>query len=425
MSEPSAGERSPAWPLLGAIAVVLLGSRALWILWAQTVPVSDFAVHHELAVRIAAGAPLDLPLTSRLGGWGYPVALGLVYRLLGAGPFAAGLFDLLLAGLSLVLVAVLAARVGGRRAGTFAAVLFLAWPEQLVFSSVLATEHLAVALTLLALILLVPGPQVGSLARSAAAGAATGLAVAVRPALVSLAAAGTASLLLDARSRGTRAASAAVFAVAALATVLLWNGSVHRALGTGPIGSGWYSLMVGANAATGGKWSEEDLAAFVSRSGEAPAHDFARREALRRIESQGARYAALVLRKMGTLWRDDRFAWRWSTAEDGGRVATPARTAAYRTASDVFHALVWILAVLGAASAAIAPRGRPAANAQGARLLLLFLASGTLVHGVLETQSRYHYALEPAALVLAAVALDRISSSDGWVRSRRAAARAG
>jgi hypothetical protein len=50
-------------------------------------------------------------------------------------------------------------------------------------------------------------------------------------------------------------------------------------------------------------------------------------------------------------------------------------------------------------------------GAVGPRLLVLFLASGTILHAIFETQARYHYALEPAVLVLAAVAIDRSTSS--------------
>jgi hypothetical protein len=411
MDPSTVGERSPARWLVGAAVGLLLASRAPWIFWARTTPVSDFAVYHELAARIASGSDLDPPLSSRLAGWGYPVALGALYRAFGAGLPVAWSFDLLLAAISLVLLVVLTARVAGRRAATFAAALFLVWPEQLVYSSVLASEHLALALTLLALILLVPGPRgatSGAAVRSAAAGVAAGLALSVRPALVSLAVAGTASLMPAMRSAASRTAVSAAFAIAVLATVWLWNGALYRALGTGPVGSGWYSLMVGANEATGGKWSKEDLAAFASRSADAPADGFARREALHRIETLGGRYVGLVLRKMGALWRDDGLALRWSTAGRGARGTPAALETAYRGASTIFHLALWVLALVGAAYAAFQTGARSEASARGALLLVLFVAAGTLLHGVLETQSRYHYVLEPALLVLAAVALDRL-----------------
>lgn len=384
----------------------------------KTVPVSDFAIFHQLAAQIAAGGRLDPPLWERLGGWGYPVALGFVYRLLGTGTFTAELFNLLLGVLSVLLLAVLTARVAGRRAAMFAGLLFLCWPEQLVLSSVLASEHLAMMLTLIALVLLVPTAE-ASRYRSIAAGAVAGLAVVVRPALASLAVAGTVSLLLNPRSYVSRAISVASFVIALLATVVMWNGCVSRTLVAGELGSGWYSLMVGANASTGGKWSQHDLNAFASRSGWAQANEFARGEALRRIKSLGPRYASLMLQKMGTLWWDDGFAWRWSTGKIEGRLADSAGTVAYRGAAVLFHGLVWVLAIIGAGGVLKSLAFFGGVKLQGTRLLVTFVASGTVLHGVLETQPRYHYALEPALLVLAAVALDQLlSAGQRWVAPR-------
>ena len=71
----------------------------LWVLLVNTQPFSDFAYYDGLARQIAAGGPWGDTYTSV----GYPVVLGLVYRIFGSSLAAAKIFNLTLTFVNYVL----------------------------------------------------------------------------------------------------------------------------------------------------------------------------------------------------------------------------------------------------------------------------------------------------------------------------------
>ncbi|CAB1245687.1 membrane hypothetical protein [Clostridiaceae bacterium BL-3] len=118
----------------------------LWVLLVNTQPFSDFAYYDGLARQIAAGGPWGDTYTSV----GYPVVLGLVYRIFGSSLAAAKIFNLTLTFVNYVLFYKILKKADlseKRRKFTYG--LFVVFPSNIFYNSILAGEILFTAILLL------------------------------------------------------------------------------------------------------------------------------------------------------------------------------------------------------------------------------------------------------------------------------------
>jgi hypothetical protein len=395
---------------LAAAAVLLIVTRAAWAAWTPSQPVSDFRLYDDLARTFAAGEPPPYrwPRMAIVAAWGYPVALAAVYAVAGAGVSVAKAFNVALAAAALLAQYLLAREVGGRSAARFAASLFVLWPGQLVYVGVLGSEHLALPLLLFGLWCVSRAIDAEAdeptMVALVGAGALLACAFVTRSALGTALLASLVALSLDRTRRPSRrlARCAVVLGVFA-ATTASYSALLERSLGAAPVSGGWWSVLVGANAASGGGWNVADVELFTSHPDLASANRFARDEAWRRISSDPDGYVLLAARKIGVLWGDASYPTFWSTvAMEESPAATRLASIAWKLgmAMQVFHRLVLALGVVGVVLAAVGRRAR-----RGAGPLLLFLAIATLAHGVVESQPRYNYPLQPIVFVFAGMAL--------------------
>jgi 4-amino-4-deoxy-L-arabinose transferase-like glycosyltransferase len=391
-----------------AVAVALfLVTRLAWILVVPTRPVWDFAQFHDLATAFANGLPvaslLEHDWSISLASWGYPFALAGVYALFGASVTVGKLANLAAGALTLVLVFALVRRLASPREARVAATLFLLWPAQLVFSGVLASEHFATAALLAALVVLTPmiTRSDAGRGRSAVAGLLLGVAYVVRsPLLVALPATLLALLL---RGPRRRAAARVLIVVAAFCTTYGAYVATLRVLHhVTPEPQGWTQLLHGTNTASGGTFNTEDFEAMRAQGSPPRVLAFARAQALHRIASSPFGYLRLASRKTLTLWGDDDYAGYWAFMDLGPQGPSSllfGREDEVDVVADAFHAGLLVLAVVALARLLREPRDG------GVLLLLLVLLGCTALHGLLEVQPRYHYAVEPALFAIAAIGL--------------------
>jgi len=407
---PLIARRSARWARAGnvalaALVLVFAASRVAWVLTVSTQPVSDFAGYHALAVMFSQGKVTTWwPLGTSVAAWGYPFALGQVLRILPRGAdglLVAKLLNVVAGLAALVLLYRVADRAAGRRSALLAALLFVAWPGELFFTSVLASEHLAVVALLLAVDLVLPllGDRPPGWARAALAGVVLAAAFLIRSALI--VALPCVAVALLASHRPTRRAAAlalvvgATFLLATRASVV----GLRTAYGVTPVSSAWWSLLTGTNVDSDGSFSTADRDRFFAHRSIAEADAFARAEIVRRLTTEPMRLARLFWRKSINLWRADDYACFWSTVRlaDTGPAPDGAAHAAMDVAAQSFHLAVLALAVLGcwrSARSRVAP---------GIALMLFLIAAGTLLHALLESQARYHFVMQPWVLVLAAL----------------------
>jgi 4-amino-4-deoxy-L-arabinose transferase-like glycosyltransferase len=102
---------------------------------------------------------LSVPETNRMPG--YPVLIAAVYRVFGRKPFLLGLLNVLLSTGTLVLLSILARRLFGPRAATFAVLLLALDPSSFHYASVVLTDTPFAFLLLLGVLLLAAAQSVG------------------------------------------------------------------------------------------------------------------------------------------------------------------------------------------------------------------------------------------------------------------------
>jgi MYXO-CTERM domain-containing protein len=148
-----AWERRWRWWLL-AILLLALALRAYAVVRHPAVPVTDAAHYHQLATDLAQGRGFiytDTGTPTAFRPIGYPAFLSGIYFLFGPDPQAAYWFQVVLGGITVLLAALLARLVFGRREALLSGLLAAIYPGFIWLTRVLLSENLALPLLLAAL----------------------------------------------------------------------------------------------------------------------------------------------------------------------------------------------------------------------------------------------------------------------------------
>lgn len=399
----AARQRLPVAVLLAALLALLL--RGLGAGWLQTAPVSDFASYHAFATVLATEhrPAFELIYTQELG---YPLVLGLAY-LLATPSLAAGMaLNLVCSAATVVLGACFARRLGGGRVASHAAVILALCPASILFSSVLASEHLYTALLWGGLFLALKGMVDANPLLAGAGGLVLGVSNAVRPtSIIALAVCVILGAVFVARRRGAVLAVLVLGFVASVGAYSSWRVLSGDRPGRSALG---VSVLFGTNRASRGMWNLQDSELF-GRWAEAHGFEQAQKEAIRtglgRIAEAGLGNALFAGKKTASMWGDGQFGTYWAMPEkaDEGPLWKRARSV-FRGLEQVFHVVLLLGALAGAVRAL-----RTGMTAWSAAAAGVLLASGVM-HAVLESQARYQVPWMVAVVLFAAVGLSATRS---------------
>jgi 4-amino-4-deoxy-L-arabinose transferase-like glycosyltransferase len=143
-------EISPAvW--VTVLCAVAFGLRLAWVLWAPTLPHSDFRWYYERALEIASSNRYGYPEPTVHFIFGYPLFLALIFKAFGPNLLAAKLTGVLLNTGVCALGYWIFRSCGGEIVGKIASALLAFYPTYIFTTSLLASEHLFTFLFLLAL----------------------------------------------------------------------------------------------------------------------------------------------------------------------------------------------------------------------------------------------------------------------------------
>jgi 4-amino-4-deoxy-L-arabinose transferase-like glycosyltransferase len=376
---------SPA-AIAGTMAF-LIGARITAAVLAPAPLINDWERYHRIAVDIAASGPrFDVIPT------GYPMVLGAVYRLFGSDPAYGQALQVVLASLAGALLYLLVRRSWGDRVALVALLTYAAAPSQIFIGTVLASEPLYTTLLLAAVTALVVAPRlVGALA----AGIALGLSQYVRATSMVLAP----ILMLvawrpDTTTRSWRVPAAMMISfLVVLGPVVAWNLQTtgSPSISTSRVGN--FSLMIGLNQASDGRWNAPDFMTVGGEYGTEQSERVAGEIALDRVTSDPVGTVGLAVRKFAAWGREDYGAF-WAIGVEQPNSATMVGAS---LASQAWWVIVTLLAVAGTV--------RGGGGHWLTMLTVLMVLGVTATHVLLEAQGRYHSYLVPLLSAIAAFGL--------------------
>lgn len=411
-----------------ALWAVYLVPRALLILL-DVQPWSDAAYYYERAEGLAAGHGYLSPEGQPTAFWppGWPLALSLVFKLLGPSVAAVGLFNLVCAAISAALVLALGRRIGGSELAARLALFLLAlYPNNAAYVPLALTEVFYTMLLLGVCWLLVA--ERGKLALLGA-GVLLGLATLVKAqtlAVVPLVL-GIGVLRAPAFWRAVRGAIGQGLALGALAAlvVLPWSLRNEAVLGqfVAVSTNGGVTLLTGNSATADGGYGDSDPAykALFARkaSMDEIAYDAeAKRLGMEWIKANPGQFLGLMPKKFIKLWGPDGEAL-WSYEK--GAASYAAHAPLYTMVRWANQAWYWLLLAGFAAALVVQVRQRWRSSAPLFDWWLLpygIAAYPTAICVVFSGQTRFHYPAMPFIAISAAWLLaDWLT---GWLERRGA-----
>ncbi len=393
--------KTDALVLSGAVllAVVL---RAAWVAHSEVSPVEgvDTLWYHAVAESVSLGKgvvnPNDPTSPTALFPPGYSLVLAAAYKLFGAGAGVAQGLNIGLAAVT-ILVTYLVGRLAlGRLAAGIGVLLLAVFPSQVLFSSLVMSEHLFTLLFMMVIAsLLLGGRTTGrwSLALMFTAGLIAGAATLVRGQGLILLAVVPAWWFLYHRPK-VPLVHLALFFYGVLFTVLPWTIRNWYQLDSPVVVStnaGW-NAAIGHNEAAEGGWMfpgnffldllevpEPQREVEINERGVRLAWDYAR--------SHPSQEAALSANKAYRLWKTDADAVFWQELNLKPYLGSVERR--FLTGlTNSFYAVVLVLAVLGLIVSK--------SQARSWWLLVLLLVAGwTAFHVLIFAEGRLHYPLSP------------------------------
>jgi hypothetical protein len=376
---------------LVTVALLFILSRVLWIAKIPTQPFSDFYYYDHLANILSTGKPIlgNLGIGYEIMSWGYPFILGIIYSIFGHSIWAVKIFNVLIGLCTLLVIFWIGRRVVDSGFAQGVTLLFLFWPSQLIMTSVLASEHLALLVVVLSIGLIAPALNSrGNTIRGAVLpGIILAFAVITRSALWAFFLAVLIAIFL------TKGIHKIIFAMLTsfVITYAIYLGGVQIIYHQGPKPGLFDSLLKGTNIKSNGSWNEEDALSFLNSETITQANQKVWREIVRRISEDPLAEIKLAFRKPLLNWSNETYATIWSTShlEDNcsGCWNNHLKNL-WDLISQTYHELILGFGAVGFYHLFRTPSKEWKAEIW---MFTLYLIMGTALHMVLESQPRYHY----------------------------------
>jgi hypothetical protein len=394
------------------LIVLFISLRIIWIYYVPSTPFSDFAFYNNLAGRIAEFKPLTGIGWRGLNtyAWGYPVFLGLWYALVGNGLLQAKLLNILL-GLAALIIFFKFATYFGEKIGRIAAFFFAIWPAQVMYTSVLGSEHLGM-LAMLAAMLSLNKALFGvkhKIWYSALAGFFASLAYITRTGLLSLVLVSVLYILLFPLNFKQKIVHLAFFTSAIIITFGVFLFTLKTTYHVVPIANNLSTLLSGTNFESTGGWNLKDGKDYLKFNSVEEANAYAMKIARRRIINHPDQFILLINRKIPKMWGDERYGFQWSMMELASQPPVESFTTMntfLEGFSQYYYVFILVFNLVGCVRI-----GLKKYSNVGNVWLLSFILLAILFHAVFEAQPRYHFPFTPFFFLLAAQGISGISLS--------------
>ncbi len=397
------------------LILIALIPRLMWIYYVRTQPFSDFLHIHNYGVSASQG---DFKgFVNFYAAFPFKISFGMIlagiYHIFGTGLAVAKLFNVTL---SIILVLIIYAGGGmlySRKAARIAALLAALWPADIMYTSVVASEHLFLVLFTGATLLMLRFIKkytfknhelVSGNIILLAVGLLTALAQLIRPMAMLLLPVFAVFVLIYKKYRsnslyslGLNVKSIALVVVSYYAIVNLINIPIQSATGVDVARSdSGFNLMVGTNSKYDGMFNDEDFKIIEKDNYDIDkVHSDARQIAFSRLTSDPAQLPRLFVKKFEILWGNENYGYYWSTISSGSSAAetfVKSYPRLFYGISQSFYILVILMAVCSCFYTLIERRYDS--------LVFLMIFGGILIsYMLLEVQSRYHLPVMPLLIL--------------------------
>jgi len=376
-----------------------------------TIPISDYEYYYRLAGRIAEFRPLtDLDWRSlNMSTWGYPVFLGLWFALFTQSLLLAKAINILF-GVAAIFVFYRLSLFFGQAIGRVATLFFAIWPAQILYTSVLGSEHLGLLAALCAIWFVFQALTESNRSKwfSALAGLFFGMTYLTRTGLFLLVPVSIITILFHPLTGKQKAANLGILIITFIATIGGFYGSIKAVYGVLPVSNNLSTLLSGTNFESTGGWNIQDSEDFLRFDTVEQANAYAWIIAKNRIVSDPGKFVSLMLRKAPKMWADAGYGYTWSTSALPFRPPFKSfkKIKIYlEAAPQYFHIFILVLTILGCIRICVGRYANPFTL-----FLMGSLLAAILFHTVFEVQPRYHMPYSFIFFLLAAIGLMGISS---------------
>ncbi len=386
--------------IISVFLIILL--RFIWILLVPTIPFSDFEVYNNFGISISEQFPTHILSIDYDGrGFGYSFVLGIIYKIFGINLFAAKLLNVFLSALTGILLYLIAEYLFDERVARITTILYLIWPAQIMYSSVLASEHLFIFVLFLGVAIYIGAIKVKSddkYLNIFLAGVVFGLAYTVRFLSLIIVAIGIMTLLFVQEEPFKKKFKSSLFLISGF--VIVWtfiNGlGLLVDIPSDPSTGIQHSLLVGTNPEYKGQWNPVDSQIWNNyRPDEAKKIAF--QTGLSRITENPGGFTKLIFEKFNIMWGDESFGTYWSTLSMD---TTKSNDFIFHNqllmlaVSQLYYFGILFFSLLGC------HKLKNANLSIGIQFLLIIFLIFVVLHSFLEVQSRYHYPWELIFLIL-------------------------
>ncbi len=397
------------------LVIIAIVPRLVWVYFVQTQPFSDFLHLHNYGINVSQGNFKDFVDFYAVFPFkiGFGMVLGFLYFVFGTGIMVTKLFNV---ALSIVLVILIYA--GGKmlyseKAGRIAALMVAIWPSQVMYTSVIASEHLFMVLFTAVVLLILKFFKkytyknydiVNGNLILIGIGILTACAQLVRPMAMLLLPVFAVFVLMYKKYRakainsvGLSIKSIAIVFICYFGFINLANIPLQIATGVDVTESnGGFNLMIGTNTKSNGTFNKEDFGIIEKNNYDFDkVHKEAKQIATERLKGDPKQLWNLVKKKYEILWGNENYGYYWSTVASQNSKAErviKSHPRAFYGLSQAFYVLIILMAIC---SCFYTLRER-----RYDALVLLMIFGGILVsYTLLEVQARYHMPVMPILIL--------------------------
>ncbi|MHB8062548.1 MAG: glycosyltransferase family 39 protein [Ruminiclostridium sp.] len=397
------------------LLIIVLVPRLVWINFVQTQPFSDFLHLNNYGINASQGdfrgfVDFYAVFPFKIG---FGMVLAGLYSLFGSGLMVVKLFNVALSIILVLLVYSGGKMLYSEKAGRIAALLLALWPAQIMYTSVIASEHLFMVLFTASVLLILSFIKQytyknyklynGNL-MLISIGVLTACAQLVRPMAMLLLPVFAVFILIYKRYRANPIASAglsvksiALFIICYFAVINLVNIPIQNATGIDVTRSdSGFNLMIGTNTKYDGKFNEEDFGIIEKNNYDFDkVHKEAKQIAIERLKSDPKVLMKLVISKYKILWGNENYGYYWSTvsAENSRAEAIiKSHPRIFYGISQAFYIIIILMAICACLYSLSEKR-------YDALILLMIFGGILLSYTLLEVQSRYHMPVVPLLIL--------------------------